>query len=207
MFSSCFAGKIIKEMEKRLRRVSKFLSLVLRHKPDEIGLSLDAEGWIKVDTLLHAMQKAGVRIDRELLRQVVAQNNKQRFSFSDDGLMIRANQGHSLPVELGLDPLVPPEILFHGTATRFLDSICKQGLLPKGRQQVHLSPDEQTAIKVGQRHGKVAVLQVLAGEMHKKGFLFYCSKNGVWLTETVPPEFLNFPSKENGDRSRNDSIC
>lgn len=185
--------RISKNMEKQLVRISKFLSLVLRHNPAKIGVSLDAEGWIEVDTLLNAMRKSGTRIDRELLEHVVEQNDKQRFCFSDDGRKIRANQGHSVPVELGLEPLEPPDILFHGTATRFLDSIRKQGLLPKGRQQVHLSPDEQTAIKVGQRHGKVVVLRVLTGEMHKKGFRFYCSKNGVWLTDTVPPEFLSFP--------------
>ncbi len=185
-------------MKKQLVKISKLLSLVLRHNPAKIGVSLDAEGWIDVDTLLRAMQKAGVRIDLELLEQVVEQNDKQRFSFSDDARKIRANQGHSLPVELGLETLKPPEILFHGTATRFLDSICKQGLLPKGRRQVHLSADEQTAIKVGRRHGNAVVLQVFAGQMQQNGHLFYRSKNGVWLTDTVPPEFLDFSSIKHG---------
>ena len=183
-------------METQPIKISKLLSLVLRHKPAKIGVSLDAEGWIDVGILLQAMQKTGVCIDREFLEQLVEQNDKQRFRFSDDGLKIRANQGHSLPIELGLEPLEPPGILFHGTATRFLDSIRKQGLLPKGRQQVHLSPDERTAIEVGKRHGKAVVLQVPAGEMYQKGFRFYCSKNGVWLTDTVPSEFLIFPQKE-----------
>lgn len=180
-------------MQKNLVKISKFLSLVLRHKPSTIDLILDAGGWAQVDKLLAAAKKAGVPLNRDILRQVVEQNDKQRFSLSEDGSRIRANQGHSIPVDLDLESLIPPGYLFHGTATRFLKSIRKQGLLPKGRNQVHLSPDEQTAIKVGQRHGKPVVLTVQSGRMHERGFKFYRSANGVWLTDKVPVEFLVFP--------------
>ncbi len=169
------------------------MSLVLRHKPSTVGLTLDAGGWTQVDEVLAAAQKAGVPLDKDVLRQVIEQNDKQRFLLSEDGLRIRANQGHSIPVDLGLEPLIPPELLFHGTATRFFKSIRKQGLLPKGRHQVHLSPDEPTAIKVGQRHGKPIVLTVRAGQMYERGFKFYRSANGVWLTDKVPVKFLFFP--------------
>ncbi len=166
---------------------------MLRHKPSTVGLTLDAGGWTQVDEVLAAAQKAGVPLDKDVLRQVIEQNDKQRFLLSEDGLRIRANQGHSIPVDLGLEPLIPPELLFHGTATRFFKSIRKQGLLPKGRNQVHLSPDEPTAIKVGQRHGKPIVLTVRAGQMYERGFKFYRSANGVWLTDKVPVKFLFFP--------------
>lgn len=181
-------------MRKNFVRISKFLSLVLRHKPEKIGLTLDPAGWAQVDELLIAAQKAGIPLNKQVLRQVVEQNDKQRFSLSEDGLRIRANQGHSIPVDLGLEPLVPPELLFHGTATRFLRSIQKQGLISKGRNQVHLSPDEGTAIKVGQRHGKPSVLTIKSGQMYKRGFQFYRSANGVWLTDNVPVEFIMFPA-------------
>ncbi len=178
---------------KKLVKISKFLSLVLRHKPETIGVSVDQGGWIQVDTLLSAARRAGVSLNKDVLRQVVEQNDKQRFVFSADHLKIRANQGHSIPVDLGLEALVPPEVLFHGTATRFIPSIKRQGLIPKGRRYVHLSPDEQTAVKVGQRHGKPVVLTIQAGQMHECGFLFYCSANGVWLTDKIPVEYIIFP--------------
>ncbi len=180
-------------MQNHLIKISKFLSLVLRHNPSKIGIALDSEGWVAVDELLQASHCANVPLTRELLEQIVEQNDKQRFSFSTDGLKIRANQGHSIPVDLGLESQTPPEILYHGTATRFLSSIEQQGLISKGRNQVHLSPDEQTAIKVGQRHGKPVVLHVLAQKMCEHGLLFYRSANGVWLTDSVPREFLRFP--------------
>lgn len=180
-------------MDKQLVKISKFLSLVLRHKPETIGLSLDHGGWARVEALLAAAKQAGVPLNREVLRQVVAQNDKQRFAFSEDHLMIRASQGHSIPVDLGLEPLIPPEFLFHGTATRFIPSIRQQGLIAKGRRQVHLSPDAHTAVKVGQRHGKPVVLTIQSGQMHERGFLFYCSANGVWLTDKVPVEYIIFP--------------
>lgn len=175
-------------------KISKFLSLVLRHDPGKIGLTLDSNGWVKVQELLDRMRQHGKPIDRETLEHVVATNDKKRFSFSEDGSQIRANQGHSIEVDLALPPQTPPDLLFHGTATRFLDSIREKGLLPGSRQHVHLSLDEVTAIKVGQRHGKPAVLVVRASEMQHQGFTFFCSDNGVWLTDHVAPRFINFPS-------------
>lgn len=175
---------------------SKFLSLILRHSPETIGLRLDSQGWADVDELLRLAQAAGKRLSLPLLQRVVAENDKRRFSFSDDGRRIRANQGHSLDVDLALTPSVPPDMLYHGTATRFLDSIRAQGLLPGSRQHVHLSIEEATAIKVGARHGKPTVLIVRAAAMVAAGRLFWLSANGVWLTETVPVEYLEFPSEE-----------
>jgi putative RNA 2'-phosphotransferase len=180
-------------MDKKLVRISKFLSLVLRHKPETIGLSLDRGGWARVDELIAAANRADLPLDEASLREVVEQNDKQRFALSDDGLRVRASQGHSLPVELDLEPLAPPQFLYHGTASRFLNSIRRQGLVPRGRMHVHLSPDEPTAVRVGRRHGKPVVLTVQAGRMHRDGFRFYLSANGVWLTGKVPVEYLMFP--------------
>lgn len=180
-------------MQPFLIPLSKFLSFVLRHNPASIGLSLDSAGWAHVDELVTAAQKAGKPLTTDTLRQVVTQNDKQRFSFSADGQKIRANQGHSLAVDLGLEPLTPPDALFHGTATHFLPSIHAKGLLPGRRHQVHLSSDEQTAIKVGQRHGKPVVLSIQAARMSAAGYQFYRSANGVWLTDSVPVEFIIFP--------------
>ena len=176
-----------------LVRLSKFLSLVLRHEPERIGVTLDANGWVAVDELLAAAARAGNPITRERLDEVVATNDKKRFAFSPDGSLIRASQGHSVEVDLGLTPAVPPELLFHGTATRFIDSIRAEGLRSQSRQHVHLSPDEETAVKVGQRHGKPVVLFVKAGAMHRDGHVFYRSENGVWLTAAVPPGYLEIP--------------
>lgn len=181
-------------MDKALVKLSRFVSLVLRHKPGAIGLSLDAGGWAGVDALITAAQRAGVPLTRERLAQIVAQNDKQRFAFSPDGQKIRASQGHSLPVDLGLPPVVPPEVLFHGTAGRFLPGIRARGLVRGRRQHVHLSSDEATARAVGGRHGSPVVLRVLAGRLHAAGGVFYQSANGVWLTEGVPPEYLVFPA-------------
>lgn len=173
-------------------RLSKTLSLVLRHDPQHLGLQLDPGGWVEVDDLLARLSSTGKEVSRERLETVVAENNKQRFSFSEDGLRIRANQGHSVPVDLGLSPLEPPEVLYHGTATRFLESILEKGLLPGSRQHVHLSHEKETAVTVGRRHGKPAVLTVRAGEMHRKGTAFFRSDNGVWLTDHVPTTCLVF---------------
>lgn len=180
-------------MERELVRLSKFLSHILRHRPQRIGLTLDSAGWADVDELLAKANEAGKAITREQLERVVAENDKQRFSFSENGRRIRANQGHSIDVDLGLEPQVPPDLLYHGTATRFLDSIRHGGLNPRNRQYVHLSRDAATATKVGQRHGQPVVLVVEAGRMHRDGLKFYLSANKVWLTAQVPPEYLRFP--------------
>lgn len=169
---------------------SKFLSLVLRHDPGKVGLVLDDQGWVSVAELLAKCEQAGKPIGRERLLEIVSTNDKSRFTLSPDGLRIRAAQGHSVPVELGLQPVAPPAFLFHGTATRFLDSILREGLKPQSRQQVHLSADSETATKVGQRHGKPVVLRVDAGRMFEAGHAFIQADNGVWLTDRVPPEFL-----------------
>lgn len=171
------------------------MSLVLRHRPDKIGLTLDANGWAKVADLIACSQRGGLPLSRDLIRQVVATNDKKRFVLSEDGERIRAAQGHSLPIDLELAPQQPPDRLFHGTASRFLDSIREKGLLRGRRQHVHLSLDRATAVKVGQRHGKPVVLTVHAGQMWDAGMPFFLSDNGVWLTDRVPPEFLEFPAE------------
>lgn len=169
---------------------SKFLAYVLRHAPHSIGLALDENGWASVEELLARCTEAGKTLDRATLEHIVRTNNKKRFTLSPDGLRIRAAQGHSIEVALGLAPLPPPSILYHGTATRFLHSILQEGLKPGSRRQVHLSSDPDTALAVGQRHGKPYVLRVAAGEMHKRGIEFFCADNGVWLTDHVPAEFI-----------------
>jgi putative RNA 2'-phosphotransferase len=181
-------------MDAKLVRMSKFVSKVLRHAPESVGLRLDEAGWVDVDDLLAAAKGAGVALDRPTLERVVADNDKQRFAVSPDGLRIRASQGHSVSVELGLAPVEPPEVLFHGTADRNLDSIREQGLIPGRRTHVHLSADEATAVNVGRRHGRPVVLRVRAGEMHRAGHPFYRSDNGVWLTPAVPPAYTDFPT-------------
>jgi putative RNA 2'-phosphotransferase len=170
---------------------SKFLSSVLRHNPGKIGIELDPAGWVDVDVLLAALKRRGRRIDRARLEYVVANNNKKRFEFDESGARIRASQGHSVPVDLGYEPCVPPEKLYHGTATRSLDSILSEGLLPGRRHHVHLSVEIETATKVGARHGKPAVLIVAAARMHEDGCEFFRSTNGVWLTEHVAPKYLS----------------
>ncbi|MBK1828190.1 RNA 2'-phosphotransferase [Haloferula rosea] len=171
-------------------RLSKLLSLVLRHDPEHLGLQLDSGGWVDVDELLARLSTGSGEVTREHLEMVVSENNKQRFAFSGDGQRIRANQGHSIRVDLGLTPQEPPEILYHGTATRFLDSIREKGVIPGSRQHVHLSQDEPTAVAVGRRHGKPVVLVVRSGEMHREGLSFFLSKNGVWLTDRVARRYL-----------------
>jgi len=171
-------------------RTSKFLSRVLRHRPGSIGLTLNRGGWARVDELVACAAGHGVTLSRESIQAVVAASDKQRFALSADGRRIRANQGHSIPVDLDLTPLTPPATLYHGTATCFLTSILKLGLQPRGRQHVHLSADTETAIKVGRRHGKPVVLTIAAGKMHAAGHDFFRSANGVWLCSGVPPQFL-----------------
>lgn len=181
-------------MSANLVRTSQFLSLVLRHQPEKISLSLDEQGWADVAELIRLANQAGHQLSRELLTRVVAENDKQRFAFSADGSQIRARQGHSIEVDLDLPPLEPPAVLYHGTASRFLDSIRATGLHSASRQHVHLSGDETTASQVGLRHGRPVVLQVQAAEMFAAGHQFFRSANGVWLTERVPVDFLEFPA-------------
>lgn len=185
-------------MNKDEVRTSKFLSLVLRHKPEEAGLTLDESGWCSVDDLLKGCASRGHRISRPELDQIVAENDKKRFQLSDDGRRIRANQGHSIQIDLGYEPQVPPETLYHGTATRFLDSIKKMGLIKGSRQHVHLSVLVETALKVGERHGKPVVISVNAGQMHRSGAPFYLTPNGVWLVDAVQPEYLRFDDLRKG---------
>jgi len=180
-------------------QLSKFLSFVLRHKPDAIGLVLDPQGWTSIDDLVEKGNAAGTQFGREDLLHVVETSDKKRFSLSDDGLRIRAAQGHSVPVVLGSPPQEPPPTLYHGTATRFVNSILSEGLKPQARQQVHLSTDEATARRVGQRHGKPVILRIEALRMHTKGFKFYLADNGVWLIDQVPAEFLSPSSSSTAD--------
>lgn len=183
-------------MKKNFHSISKEMAYILRHHPEERGIRLDAEGWADVEALLDSLNANGYAIDRTGLEQLVKENDKQRFAFSTDHTKIRASQGHSFPVDLDLEPVTPPEVLFHGTAARFLDSIRQTGLEKRKRQYVHLSPNEETAVKVGVRHGKPVVLRVLTGKMTADGFVFYRSANGVWLTDSVPVSYLEFPDSD-----------
>lgn len=177
--------------EQQLTKISRFLSLVLRHRPEEVGLKLDAEGWGEIDALISGAKRRGMKFDCRDIEQVVATNNKQRFALSPDGLRIRANQGHSVTnVDLNLTPIEPPAQLFHGTVARFLASIREQGLLKGNRQHVHLSADRETAKQVGARRGKPVVLVIDAAGMQQAGHAFFRSANGVWLVEHVPTEFV-----------------
>ena len=178
---------------KETTRISKFLSLVLRHEPERIDLALGEAGWVLVSDLLEAVNAHGVSLTREELEHVVATNEKKRFAFSEDGQMIRASQGHSVEVDLQYAPQIPPEFLYHGTATRFLDEIRRDGLQRMERHDVHLSAETKMTLQVGGRHGKPVLLTIRAGEMHRDGFTFRSSANGVWLVEQVPPKFIDFP--------------
>lgn len=177
----------------RKLKVSKYLSKHLRHSPEALGLQLAPGGWVTVAALLEACAKHRFPITREELDEVVATSDKKRFSFDDSGQQIRANQGHSTEVDLQLSPMEPPDSLFHGTAERHLSAIQKEGLLKMNRHHVHLSKDQETARRVGARHGKPVVLTVDAARMRQAGQLFYQSENGVWLVDTVPPEYLSTP--------------
>lgn len=168
---------------------SKFIALILRHKPEEIGISLDEHGWANVDELIAGIAKTQP-FTMEMLEEIVASDEKQRYSFNEDKTLIRANQGHSIPVDVELEEKAPPTILYHGTGKKYVASINAQGLIPKSRLYVHLSSDYETAAKAGRRHGKPFVFQVAAEDMRKDGYKFYQSVNGVWLTKTVPVEYL-----------------
>jgi putative RNA 2'-phosphotransferase len=178
--------------EKETVKTSKFLSLILRHEPQRIGLTLDSAGWVSVDKLLEAVKRHGVSLTIEELKHVVETNEKRRFAFSEDGLNIRASQGHSVEVDLQYQPEVPPELLYHGTPEKFVESIRATGLKKRERHDVHLSPDAATATKVGQRRGKPVVLKIRSGEMHRAGHVFRRSANNVWLVDFVPAEFITF---------------
>lgn len=174
---------------KTMTEISKLIARVLRHKPDALGLTLDEHGWCDAEALvarINEMQPFGIAD----LQKIVAEDGKQRYSFSEDGTRIRANQGHSIPVDVELPEATPPAVLYHGTATRFVESIRSSGLQPRSRLYVHLSADVGTAEIVGKRHGKPAIFTVDAAQMAADGCTFYLSKNGVWLTKAVPPEYL-----------------
>ncbi|MCU0446937.1 MAG: RNA 2'-phosphotransferase [Microscillaceae bacterium] len=179
--------------KKKIKHISKGMSLVLRHKPEHIGITLDEQGWVEVDVLIEAFSKHFFAINRDELTTVVAENDKKRFALSDDGKKIRASQGHSIEIELGYEAKNPPEVLYHGTATKFLATIKVEGLTKQSRHHVHLSSDEKTAQQVGARHGKPVVLRVDAQRMNAQGLAFFQSENGVWLTEYVPVAYLIFP--------------
>jgi len=179
-------------------RIGRFLTLVLRHRPEVLGLSLDQNGWVEVAALLEAMQVKHPDFDRDALETVVATDSKQRFAFSEDGLRIRASQGHSLRVDVEPSLETPPDTLWHGTAARSLAAILTEGLRPMGRLHVHLSGDPVTAAAVGRRHGAPALLLVDSGRMAADGFLFYRSANNVWLTDVVPPAYLTEQPVESG---------
>ncbi len=175
--------------------MSKFLSLVLRHQPEKIGITLDSAGWVSVDELLEACQNKRFTIIREELETIVSENDKQRFSFSEDRMLIRANQGHSITVALEYQAITPPDSLYHGTVDRFLQSISENGLIKGSRHHVHLSEDIETAEKVGARRGRPIILKVHSGKMFQDGYLFYRAENGVWLTDAVLPQYLEVLSR------------
>ena len=176
---------------KDLKKTSIFISLILRHKPETIGISLDQHGWANVDELINGINKTDdYHIDMGILEEIVRTDNKQRYSFNEDKTKIRANQGHSVNVDVELKEAEPPEQLFHGTGEKYVASIRKEGLIPKSRLYVHLSKDKETAEKVGARHGRPHIFFVHSGKMFRAGYKFYLSENGVWLTKSVPPEFL-----------------
>jgi len=174
-------------------KVSKFLAFVLRHRPEEIGIELDSAGWVSVDELIAGCVAKGCPLTRARLDSIVKESDKQRFHFNDNQTKIRAAQGHSAQVDLELQPSEPPDVLYHGTASRFLASIEKQGLQKQGRQHVHLSTNIGTASSVGKRYGKPVVLTVDSRRMQDDGCLFFVSENGVWLTDHVPAEYITFP--------------
>ena len=179
-------GNEVREMTKN--ETSKFIALILRHKPETIGITLDEHGWANVEELVAGIAQQA--FDRDMLEEIVRTDSKMRYSFNEDHTLIRANQGHSIPVDVELEEKTPPDILWHGTGEKYVSSINAQGLIPKSRLYVHLSADYDTAVKVGSRHGKPVVYTVSAGDMQKAGYQFYQSVNGVWLTKRVPARFL-----------------
>ena len=171
------------------KNISKYISLILCHKPEEIGISLDEHGWTNVQELIKGI-RTKYYFDMKILEEIVAEDEKQRYSFNEDKTLIRANQGHSVPVDVELQEIIPPNILYHGTGMKYVSSIDKEGLIPKSRLYVHLSDNLETAENVGKWHGKPIIYTVKSGEMYKLGYKFYRSVNGVWLTKKVSSKFL-----------------
>ena len=171
-----------------LHQASKYLSFILRHQPDSIGLELSDEGWANINELIGKTRK--FKLTKELINTVVETNDKKRFLISEDGKRIKANQGHSIEVKLQLKPVTPPDFLLHGTAERFLESILKEGLTKQKRHHVHLSETQQTAMSVGKRYGKPALLIIDSKQMHGDGFEFLKTENGVWLVDSVPALYI-----------------
>ena len=173
-----------------LTNLSRYISLILRHKPEVIGISLDEHGWANVDELIAGIAQNNPGFNMDILKKIVRTDEKKRYSFNDDQTLIRANQGHSIPVDVELEEKEPPEYLYHGTGEKYVSSINEMGLIPKSRLYVHLSQDTETAAKVGKRHGKEVIYQVAAGQMCRDGYPFFLSVNGVWLTKQVPVQYL-----------------
>lgn len=168
------------------------MSLALRHQPDAIGIQLDEEGWVNTNELINGVNNKGINLDIEGLKILVEENDKKRFTFNEDETKIRANQGHSLDIDLKLEPIEPPVVLYHGTVSKYMESIREKGLVKVNRQHVHLSKDKETATIVGTRRGAPIILIINSKLMHDAGHKFYLSKNGVWLTDEVPAEFIDF---------------
>ena len=179
--------------EKEIKRISKFLSLVLRHQPEHINLELDKNGWAIIEELIKKSKSKNITFSTTDLEEIVTTNDKQRFAFNEEKTKIRANQGHSVKtIDLELKPQQPPAFLYHGTVSKFMHAIRQHGLQKRSRQHVHLSKDVETATKVGSRRGQPIILSIRALDMFNNGFKFYCSENGVWLTDHVPAEFIDF---------------
>lgn len=177
-----------------LEHTSKFISLILRHRPEVIGIEIDEYGWADTDSLIEGINRSGkYTIDRKTLEKIVEEDEKQRYKISDDGKKIRANQGHSINVKVEMEKKEPPKMLYHGTGEQNVEPIRNNGIVPKSRLYVHLSKDEETAVSVGKRHGKPVVLKIKTGDMYKEGYEFFISSNGVWQTKNVPVKFIIFP--------------
>lgn len=183
--------KLLQHMMNAKKELSKFLSLILRHKPEVIGITLDEHGWAKISELREKLRgRHTINIREQMIEEIVVTDEKQRYSFNEDKTLIRANQGHSIPVDVELEQVAPPEVLWHGTGEKYRESIAEKGLISKSRLYVHLSADKDTAVTVGKRHGKTIVYKVLTKEMESDGYVFYKSVNGVWLTKEVPVKYL-----------------
>ena len=173
-----------------LTNLSRYMSLILRHKPEVIEITLDEHGWASVNDLICGIEKNNPGFNMDILEQIVRTDSKQRYSFNDDKSLIRANQGHSVNVDVELKEKEPPEYLYHGTGEKYVKSINQDGLIPKSRLYVHLSKDIKTAENVGKRHGKEVVYRINSGQMYRDGYKFYLSENGVWLIKEVPVKYL-----------------